>query len=54
MVIWSRTMFDRYHIVSTNDVTVAMRRLEEASVQNGASLVSKRRRTTREILKGNT
>lgn len=47
----TRAVFDRYHIVSTDDVTKAMRALEAATVQNGkqisAKLVQKSRRTTR-------
>ena len=47
----TRAVFDRYHIVSTDDVTNAMRALESATVQNGkqisAKLVQKPRMTTR-------
>lgn len=52
----TRAVFDRYHIVSTDDVTKAMRALEAATVQNGqqisAKLVQKSRRTTRKPAKG--
>jgi integrase len=37
-----RSVFDRYHIVGTDDVTVAMRRVEAASVSNGEGLISER------------
>lgn len=47
----TRAVFDRYHIVSTDDVTNAMRALESATLQNGkqvsAKLVQKSRRTPR-------
>jgi integrase len=47
----TRAVFDRYHIVSTDDVTNAMRALESASAKNGkqisAKLVQKSRRTPR-------
>ena len=35
----TRAVFDRYHIVSTDDVSNAMRKLESASLGNGANLV---------------
>ena len=35
----TRDVFDRYHIVSTEDVSNAMRKLESASLGNGANLV---------------
>ena len=46
----TRRVFDRYHIVATDDVTAAMRKLEAATAKNGrvisAKLVQKARRTT--------
>ena len=42
----TRAVFDRYHIVSADDLTVAMRQVETASLKtNGASLVQIGRRT---------
>jgi len=35
----TRAVFDRYHIVSMEDVSDAMRKLETASIANGAKLV---------------
>jgi integrase len=35
----TRAVFDRYHIVSMEDVSNAMRKLETASIANGAKLV---------------
>lgn len=35
----TRAVFDRYHIVSSDDVSNAMRKLESASLVNGAKLV---------------
>jgi hypothetical protein len=34
----TRDVFDRYHILSTDDVSDAMRKLETASLANGATL----------------
>lgn len=52
----TRAVFDRYHIVSTDDVTAAMRRVESASIVAGkkdsAKLVQKPTRSTRKSLKG--
>jgi len=49
----TRSVFDRYHIVSTDDVSSAMRRLEAATVQPGVSarLVQKPRRQRVKLLK---
>jgi integrase len=41
----TRSVFDRYHIVSTDDVSSAMRRLESATVQPGVSAKSVQKRT---------
>jgi integrase len=38
----TRAVFDRYHIVSTEDVSNAMRKLESASLANGAKMVQNR------------
>jgi len=55
----TRAVFDRYHIVSTADVTAAMQRVETAALppskpvqQNGAKLVQNRSRNRRKLLKG--
>jgi integrase len=52
----TRSVFDRYHIVSTDDVAAAMRRVESASVlagkKDGAKLVQNPARTTRKSSKG--
>jgi len=55
----TRAVFDRYHIVSTADVTAAMQRVETAALppgkpvqQNGAKLVQNRPRNRRKLLKG--
>jgi len=46
----TRAVFDRYHIVSADDVTAAMRRVETASLKtNGANLVQSGRRTTKRL-----
>jgi hypothetical protein len=37
----TRSVFDRYQIVSTDDVTNAMRRVESATVKNGKQLSAK-------------
>jgi integrase len=47
----TRSVFDRYHIVATEDVTAAMRKLEAATAKDGkvisAKLVSNRSKTPR-------
>ncbi len=52
----TRAVFDRYHIVSTEDVTAAMRRVESASVVSGkkdsANLVQNPASNRRKSLKG--
>ena len=45
-------VFDRYHIVSTEDVSNAMRKLESASLANGAKLVQTGRVDSRKLLMG--
>ena len=52
----TRSVFDRYHIVATDDVTAVMRKLEAATAKNGkvisAKLVQKRIKTLRIPAKG--
>jgi hypothetical protein len=52
----TRSVFDRYHIVSADDVTNAMRRLEVASLGAkpaiGAKTVQNTDRSSRKLLKG--
>jgi hypothetical protein len=51
----TRSVFDRYHIVSTDDVTAAMRRVETANLisANGSKLgkkLSARRSKKRQVI----
>jgi len=48
----TRAVFDRYHIVSTEDVSNAMRKLESASLANGAKLVQTAAVDGRKLLMG--
>jgi integrase len=57
----TRAVFDRYHIVSTADVTAAMQRVETAALplrkpvqrqRNSAKLVQNRPRNRRKLLTG--
>jgi integrase len=52
----TRSVFDRYHIVSTDDVSSAMRRLESATMQPGVSakLVQKASVSKTKLLKTNS
>jgi hypothetical protein len=49
-----RDLFDRYHIVSTDDVSDAMRKLEAASLANGAKLVQTEARDRRLVRASST
>lgn len=48
----TRDVFDRYHIVSTEDVSNAMRKLETASLANGAKMVQNGAGDGRKLLMG--
>jgi hypothetical protein len=48
----TRAVFDRYHIVSTEDVSNAMRKLESASLANGAKMVQNAAVDGRKLLMG--
>ena len=49
----TRDVFDRYHIVSTDDVSHAMRKLEIASLANGAKTVQTETQDDRLLLVSN-
>jgi integrase len=49
----TRDVFDRYHIVSTDDVSDAMRKLETASLANGAKTVQTETQDGRVLLVSN-
>ena len=48
----TREVFDRYHIVSTEDVSNVMRKVESASLANGAKLVQNGAVGGRKLLMG--
>jgi integrase len=48
----TRDVFDRYHIVSTDDVSNAMRKLEFASLANGAKSAQTEEADGRKLLMG--